>query len=122
MSHPVRRRHRDPVRWLVLGFLVLVAVSMLLPLLIVAFNALKSGAEYATSSPLSPPRHVDFGNLTDFWTRVDYGRKLWNSLLSSGSVAVLAALLSLLNAYAIGIGRVRGRIPPISPTMPSTSS
>jgi raffinose/stachyose/melibiose transport system permease protein len=111
MSHPVRRRRRDPARWIVFGFLALVAVLILLPLLIVAFNALKSGTEYATSSPLSPPKHVDFGNLRDFWTRVDYGQKLWNSLLISGSVAILAAILSLLNAYAIGIGRVRGRIP-----------
>ena len=36
-------------------------------------------------------------------------KKLWNSVLISSFVAVLAVLVSVLNAYAIGIGRVKGR-------------
>jgi len=41
---------------------------------------------------------------------VNFPLKLWNSILISGSVAVLAVGISLLNAYALGIGRVRGRL------------
>jgi raffinose/stachyose/melibiose transport system permease protein len=104
------RRHRhDPVRWVVLAGLVVTAAVMLVPLVIVVFNALKSSGEYSTAGPLRPPRHVDLSNIRDFWSRVDYGRKLWNSLLISGSVAVGAVVLSLLNGYALGIGKVRGR-------------
>jgi raffinose/stachyose/melibiose transport system permease protein len=104
------RRHRhDPVRWVVLAGLVVIAAVMLVPLVIVVFNALKSSGEYSTAGPLRPPRHVDLSNIRDFWSRVDYGRKLWNSLLISGSVAVGAVVLSLLNGYALGIGKVRGR-------------
>jgi len=95
----------------VLAALVLLAVCMLLPLLIVVFNALKSPAEYSSNGPLRPPSHVDFSNVRDFWQRVDFGRKLTNSILISGSVAVFGTVLSLLNAYALGIGRVKGRFP-----------
>jgi raffinose/stachyose/melibiose transport system permease protein len=104
-----RRHRRDPVRWIVLAGLVVIAVVMLVPLVIVAFNALKSSGEYSTAGPLRPPEHFDLTNIKDFWSRVDYGRKLWNSLLISGSVAIGAVVLSLLNAYALGIGKVRGR-------------
>jgi ABC-type glycerol-3-phosphate transport system permease component len=41
---------------------------------------------------------------------VDFSRKLLNSLIVSGIVAVLGVLLSVLNAYALGIGRVKGRV------------
>ncbi|QNP75939.1 carbohydrate ABC transporter permease [Streptomyces roseirectus] len=82
---------------------------MVTPFLIVTLNALKSPAEYAQSGPLSLPDGLYFDGLKDFWTRVDYTQKLVNSTLISGSVAILAVVLSLLNAYAIGVGRVKGR-------------
>lgn len=44
-----------------------------------------------------------------FWNRVNYPEKLWNSIWTSGLVAVLAVVLSMFNAFALGIGRVRGR-------------
>src|SRR3712207_4413338 len=47
--------------------------------------------------------------LQAFWQRVDFPQKLWNSFLISGSVAVLAVVVSMLNAFALGIGRVKGR-------------
>ncbi|WP_130494153.1 carbohydrate ABC transporter permease [Motilibacter rhizosphaerae] len=73
-------------------------------------NALKTPAEYAGAGPLALPHGVHLQGIVDFWKRVDYTQKLWNSLLISGSVAVAAVVLSLLNAYALGIGRVRGRL------------
>ncbi|MCO8307941.1 carbohydrate ABC transporter permease [Streptomyces sp. RKCA744] len=82
---------------------------MVLPFLVVALNAVKSPAEYSADGPLSLPHGIHLDGLRDFWERVDFGRKLFNSALISGSVAVLAAALSVLNAYAIGIGRVKGR-------------
>ncbi|MDH6702119.1 carbohydrate ABC transporter permease [Streptomyces sp. MAA16] len=96
-------------RYPVLAALCLAALFMVVPFLIVAVNAVKSPAEYAANGPLSLPDGLYLDGIEDFWNRVDYGRKLVNSVLISGSVAVLAAVLSLLNAYAIGIGRIRGR-------------
>ncbi|WP_189930966.1 carbohydrate ABC transporter permease [Streptomyces sulfonofaciens] len=82
---------------------------MVLPFVIVALNAVKSPAEYNAHGPLSLPDGLYLDGLKGFWQRVDFGRKLANSVLISGSVAVGAAVLSILNAYAIGIGRIRGR-------------
>jgi raffinose/stachyose/melibiose transport system permease protein len=94
----------------VLAALAVLAVVMMFPFVIVAINAVKSPAEYSSSGPLSLPDGLYFQGIIDFWQRVDFGEKLWNSLLISGSVAVLAVVLSVLNAYALGIGRVRGRL------------
>ncbi|MEU5045945.1 carbohydrate ABC transporter permease [Streptomyces griseorubiginosus] len=96
-------------RYPVLIALCVAALFMVVPFLIVTVNAFKSPAEYARNGPLSLPDGLYTQGLKDFWERVDFGRKLVNSVLISGSVAVLAVILSVLNAYAIGIGRIRFR-------------
>jgi raffinose/stachyose/melibiose transport system permease protein len=94
---------------IVLGALTVFTALVLAPFLIVAINAVKSPAEYAADGPLSLPGSVYLKGIADFWIRVDFGEKLWNSFLISASVAVLAVVVSVLNAYAIGVGRLRGR-------------
>jgi raffinose/stachyose/melibiose transport system permease protein len=103
------RRRSGSARWLVLLCLVFVGVVIVAPFVIITFNALKSPVEYATRGPLALPRGFDLDGIRAFWTRVNFGQKLANSLLISLSVAVLAVILSVLNAYGLGIGRVRGR-------------
>jgi raffinose/stachyose/melibiose transport system permease protein len=106
----VNVRRRTPGSYALLVSLILLAVMMLLPFVIIAFNAIKSPAEYSSHGPLSPPKGLYLQGLKDFWERVDFGGKLLNSLIISGSVSVLAVILSVLNAYALGIGRIRGRV------------
>ncbi|NUO98598.1 MAG: carbohydrate ABC transporter permease [Nonomuraea sp.] len=101
---------RGPGRWAVLFGLVVLAVVMVFPFVIVTLNAVKSPADYSAHGPLSLPEGIHLQGIVDFWNRVDYGGKLWNSLIISASVSVLAVVLSVLNAYALGIGRVRGRL------------
>ncbi|MFB9835362.1 carbohydrate ABC transporter permease [Actinoallomurus acaciae] len=108
MTAAVRRR--TPGSYAVLVALIVLAVVMLLPFVIIALNAVKTPAEYSSHGPLGLPKSLYLQGLKDFWERVDFGGKLVNSVLISGSVAVLAVVLSVLNAYALGIGRVRGRI------------
>ncbi|WP_329255268.1 carbohydrate ABC transporter permease [Actinoallomurus sp. NBC_01490] len=103
-------RRRTPGSYAVLVSLIVLAVVMLLPFAIIALNAVKSPAEYSSHGPLSLPKGLYLQGLKDFWERVDFSTKLANSVLISGSVAVLAVILSVLNAYALGIGRVRGRV------------
>jgi raffinose/stachyose/melibiose transport system permease protein len=97
------RTRRGPSAWLVLAALFALAAVVLLPFAIVTMNALKSPAEYSSAGPLSLPDRVDLQGIKDFWERVDFGRKLANSALISGSVAVGGVLLSLFTAYALGI-------------------
>jgi raffinose/stachyose/melibiose transport system permease protein len=104
------RTFRQPGRWAVLAALVVLAVVMLFPFVIVTLNAFKSPAEYSAGGPLSLPHGLYLDGIVAFWDRVDFGLKLWNSLLISGVVAVAAVVLSVLNAYALGIGKVRGRL------------
>jgi raffinose/stachyose/melibiose transport system permease protein len=103
-------RRRTPGSYALLVSLIVLAVVMLLPFVIIALNAFKTPAEYSAHGPLSLPKGFYLQGLKGFWDRVDFGGKLVNSVLISGSVAVLAVILSVLNAYALGIGRIRGRV------------
>ncbi|NJP30245.1 carbohydrate ABC transporter permease [Microbispora sp. SCL1-1] len=97
-------------RYAILISLAVLAVAMLFPFAIVALNAFKTSSDYSTNGPLSLPEHFYLQGIVDFWNRVDYGEKLLNSVIISGSVAIVAVALSLLNAYALGIGKVRGNL------------
>ncbi|MFG1855111.1 carbohydrate ABC transporter permease [Actinomadura geliboluensis] len=104
------RRRRGPSAHAVLVALTAFAGIMLIPFVVVVFNALKTPQEYSSSGPLSPPDGINLDAVRAFWERTDFGNVLLNSVLISGSVAVLAVLLSVLNAYALGIGRIKGRM------------
>lgn len=100
---------RTPAAWLVLAAFAVLALAMLAPVALAALNAVKSSEEYVRNGALALPEGFDLTNLIGFWNSVDFTGKLLNSVLISGGVAVLGTALSLLTAYAIGIGRVRGR-------------
>ena len=89
---------------------VLLAVFMVLPFGFVLLNALKTSPDYSAHGPLALPEAISFDNVRTFWDLVDFGDVLWNSILISGSVALAAVVLSVLSAYAIGIGRIKGRL------------
>ncbi len=109
-TQPARqRRRRGPSGYLVLAGLAVLAVAMLLPFVLVALNAVKSPADFAAHGPVSLPRSVSFSSISSFWSLQDFGRAMWNSFLISGCVAIAAIGLSILNAYALGIGRIRFR-------------
>jgi raffinose/stachyose/melibiose transport system permease protein len=96
-------------RTLVLTGLTIFTGLVLAPFLVVLLNAFKSSEDYSQGGPLSLPSSIYLQGMVDFWNRVEFGEKLWNSFLIAFSVAVLAVIISVLNAYAIGIGRLRGR-------------
>lgn len=100
-----RRRGGYPV---LIGFIVM-AAFMVAPFVVVAMNAVKSKDDYSAHGPLALPQAVSFDDIKTFWDLVDFGRILMNSVLISGCVAVLAVVLSVLSAFALGIGRIRGR-------------
>ncbi|SBT47294.1 carbohydrate ABC transporter permease [Micromonospora narathiwatensis] len=104
------RHHRGVTRWIVLALVTAAALAMLVPFAFMLLNAFKSPGDYSTNGPLSWPSEFYTKGLRTYWEQVDFPLKLWNSVLIAGSVAVLAVLVSLLNAYALGVGRVRGRL------------
>lgn len=90
-------------------FLVLALALVLAPFGIVFINAFKTPADYASRGPLAFASEWTMTGILSFWERVDFSNKLWNSFIISISVALFGVLLSLFNAYALGIGRIRGR-------------
>ena len=105
-----QRYRRGAARHAILIGLTILLLLTIAPFLVVAMNAVKTPADYAAHGPIGLPRSLHLSSVLEFWSRVDFTRKLWNSLVISLSVAVLGVALSVMNAYAIGIGRVRGRV------------
>jgi raffinose/stachyose/melibiose transport system permease protein len=108
-SRSGRVQRRGVGRWIVLSLLTVAVIVTLFPFLLAALNAVKSPADYAENGPLALPHSIDLTGLATFYQEVNFTQKLINSIVISAAVAVLAVALSLLNAYALGIGRVRGR-------------
>jgi raffinose/stachyose/melibiose transport system permease protein len=101
---------RTPGDWVVLAVAIVLGFFIAVPFLMILINSFKSPADYNTSGPLTLPTSLYFDGIVAFWERVDFPQKLWNSVFISGVVAVLAVLLSMFNAFALGIGRVKGRL------------
>jgi len=95
--------------WLVLGAVMFTVLAWLFPLWMAVVNAFKTPQDFLNSGSLSLPKSLDFSSITKFWTDVDFNRKLFNSIQVSFWVALFGVILSFLTAYAIGIGRVKGR-------------
>ena len=97
------------VKWITLVALAVFLLILLMPFIMVTINSVKTEAEFARYGPLSLPHGIDLTSLIDFWDRVNFTKTLFNSTFISTSVAILAVILSLLNAFALGLGKVRGR-------------
>ncbi|MEV6417181.1 carbohydrate ABC transporter permease [Kribbella sp. NPDC051718] len=104
------RYKQGAARWVVLALVVLTAALVLVPFAVMVMNAFKSPADYSGNGPLAWPESFQLHGLKTYWQQVHFEGKLLNSIIISGSVAVLGVVLSLLNAYALGVGRVRGRL------------
>ena len=104
---PNRKKLSD---WIILGAAIVVGILIAVPFLLIVINSFKSPADYNTGGPLQLPTHLDFDGIVKFWKYVDFPQKLWNSIFISGMVAILAIIISVLNAFALGIGRVKARL------------
>lgn len=102
------RKPINLLRWVILIACVLFAILILSPLFLMVLNAFKTSQDYTQNGPLSLPHELYFGGLVNFWKATDFPIKFWNSLWISVVSALLSVVLSLFNAYAPGIGRVRG--------------
>jgi len=104
------RSKRRVSGWVVLLMTCALALLMIFPLWIALINGFKPADDYIHNGPLSLPSRLDFSVLKNFWVSIDFNRKLLNSVIISGGVAFIAVALSLFSAFAIGIGRIKGRV------------
>ena len=47
-------------------------------------NSFKSPVDYANGGPLALPQALDFTGIVNFWNRVNFPEKVWNSIFISG--------------------------------------
>lgn len=114
-SAPTRRRkNRAPGKrgagsYAVVAAVTVFVLAFLAPFAIILLNSFKTSADYRTNGSLSWPERWNWDIIGDVWERVDFTQKLVNSIQISLGVVLIAVVLALFNAYAIGIGRVRWR-------------
>ena len=104
------KRKKGIAPYLVLIGLIFMALVWLFPMYVALINAFKPEKEFIQNGVLALPHHWDISKFGKFWTEVDFTKKLMNSIQVSVCVAIIGVVLSFLTAYAIGIGRVKGRI------------
>jgi raffinose/stachyose/melibiose transport system permease protein len=95
--------------WLTLLLLAIFLMIMLFPLIMVTLNSFKTEAEYYANGPFALPESLNLDTLISTWERTDYSTKLLNSIYISTTVAVVASALSMLNAFAISVGKLPGK-------------
>lgn len=103
------KKNRSAGDWTALVILIVGGLVMLFPLIVILLNAFKTSGDYNTAGPLSWPKEFSLAGVVKFWNASNFPEKVWNSVWTSGLVAILAVLLSILNSFALGIGRVKGR-------------
>jgi len=93
----------------ILAGLVILLFMMLFPLGMIIINSFKTETEYYANGPFALPETANLEILQAVWEQTDYTTKLRNSLIISSTTAVIGVTISLLNAYALGIGKIPGK-------------
>jgi raffinose/stachyose/melibiose transport system permease protein len=91
-------------------FLLLFLGMILFPLLIVGMNSVKNQEDFTQHGPFAWPTKIVWGQIQEAAQQIGVFNRLWTSFLISIPTAILASLLSLMNGYALGIGRIRGKV------------
>ncbi|MEU0163562.1 carbohydrate ABC transporter permease [Streptomyces sp. NPDC006261] len=102
---------RTPGSYAVLAAVAVFVLAFLAPFIVILLNSFKTSADFRTNGSLSLPAQWNWSIIAEVWDRVGFTQKLFNSIQISLGVVLIAVLLALFSAYAIGIGRVRWRTP-----------
>ena len=95
--------------WIIFIVLMIVVLSWLFPFYMALINSFKTWDEFSEGGPLAWPHGISFTNIIKFWNDVNFPLKLWNSVVVSVISSAIGVALSALTAFALGIGRIRGR-------------
>lgn len=91
----------------VYAILIFFTVLFLYPIVWLVINSFKTNSELF-ASPWSLPTHPTLDNYYKAFVEGNLGRYFWNSVVVTGSVVVVATVLSAMAAY--GITRLRWRL------------
>ncbi|MER6434170.1 carbohydrate ABC transporter permease [Streptomyces sp900105245] len=102
-------KRRSTGSYAVVAAVTIFVLAFLAPFAIILLNSVKTSADYRSHGSLSWPEHWNWNIISDVWQRVDFTQKVINSIEVSLGVVLIAVVVALFNAYAIGIGRIRLR-------------
>jgi raffinose/stachyose/melibiose transport system permease protein len=94
------RQRREPSKIPYYVILVILALIALGPLVVLAFNSLKSKAEIGRN-PLGLPLSPVFGNFPEAWTQGDFSTTMVNSIILTGGTIVGVCIIAGTSAYAM---------------------
>jgi len=90
-------------------FLAIISVLILVPVLWVFVNSVKSSAEILLE-PLALPSKLEFGNYLRAWNEAGFGRGFINSIIVTTITVTLIVIISAMAAYVLSRKRFRFRI------------
>ena len=102
-------KSRSFASWLTFAFLAAAVVAWLAPFWMAVVNALKTPEDFIAQGPLAFPAHITFQHIVDFWNSSKFPMVFWNSTWTSLGSALITVVLGFLTAYAIGIGKIKGK-------------
>ena len=88
-------------------FVLLLLVFYLFPLLFLINTALKSNAAF-DANPVGLVTSPDFGNFVTAWDRGDFAAYILNSIVYTGSAALIGTFVSVLIAFPVSRGYLGG--------------
>ena len=100
---------RSFISWVTFIFMLSAVVLWLFPFWMAVANAIKTPDDFIAQGPLAWPAHPTFEHIVKFWKDSNFPLKFWNSTWTSLLAAGITVTLGFLTAYAIGIGKIKGR-------------
>lgn len=100
-----RRRRRIPIGAYICALILL--VLFLFPLLYLLNTALKTQAEFV-ANPVGLVSNPQWGNFVTAWNKGNFGSYILNSVLYTGAGSAIGTLLTLVLAFPVARGYVRG--------------
>lgn len=106
-SGPQPARRRVPSRKIVNYLLVAIVLFFyLFPLAFLVNTSLKTNAEFS-SNPIGIVMNPHFGNFVSAWSRGNFGAYILNSVLYTGSAALIGTFISLVMGFPVSRGYLR---------------
>lgn len=99
-----RTRFSANPSWVILGALIVFTAG---PLLVLAFNSVKSNFELGSNS-LGPPAEIHLENFINAWERGEFASTMLNSLILVGGTVASVLVLGGLAAYSLARLNPRG--------------
>lgn len=82
-------------------FLTIVAIATLFPLMWVFISSVKSSAEIFRVPPSIIPKQFDWSTYADVWSKFNFLRYFWNTIILTLGIWIVQMLVTTLAAYSL---------------------